>query len=78
MPLSGYKSKMHYRNLLYTAVTRAKSRLIILGQENTIAAHDRKRPQNSALYQPQGAAAGRGRGSIKSAKGVAKKGFFPL
>ena len=45
MPLSGYKSKMHYRNLLYTAVTRAKSRLIILGQENTIAAmieNDRK------------------------------------
>ena len=36
---------MHYRNLLYTAVTRAKSRLIILGQENTIAAmieNDRK------------------------------------
>ena len=45
MPLSGYKSKMHYRNLLYTAVTRARSRLIILGQENTIAAmieNDRK------------------------------------
>ena len=45
MPLSGYKSNMHYRNLLYTAVTRAKSRLIILGQENTIAAmieNDRK------------------------------------
>lgn len=38
MPLSGYKSKMHYRNLLYTAVTRAKSRLILLGQENTVAA----------------------------------------
>lgn len=37
MPLSSYKSKMHYRNLLYTAVTRAKSRLIILGKENTIA-----------------------------------------
>ena len=36
MPLSSYKSKMHYRNLLYTAVTRAKSRLIILGQEKTI------------------------------------------
>ncbi len=45
MPLTGYKSKMHYRNLLYTAVTRAKSRLIILGQEKTIAemiANDRK------------------------------------
>lgn len=36
---------MHYRNLLYTAVTRAKSRLILLGQEKTIAemiANDRK------------------------------------
>lgn len=45
MPLTGYKSKMHYRNLLYTAVTRAKSRLIILGQEKTIAemiTNDRK------------------------------------
>ena len=45
MPLSSYKSKMHYRNLLYTAVTRAKSRLILLGQEKTIAemiANDRK------------------------------------
>ena len=45
MPLSSYKSKMHYRNLLYTAVTRAKSRLILLGQEKTIAemiAIDRK------------------------------------
>ena len=44
-PHRGYTSKMHYRNLLYTAVTRAKSRLIILGQENTIAAmieNDRK------------------------------------
>lgn len=37
MPLTSYKSKMHYRNLLYTAVTRAKSRLILLGQEKTIA-----------------------------------------
>ena len=70
MPLSGYKSKMHYRNLLYTAVTRAKSRLIILGQENTIAAMIENDRQNGALHQPQGAAAGRGRGSIKSAKGV--------
>src|SRR5699024_6301481 len=37
MPLASYKSKMHYRNLLYTAVTRAKSQLILLGQEYTIA-----------------------------------------
>ena len=32
----GYKSKMHYRNLLYTAVTRAKNQLIILGAEPSI------------------------------------------
>ena len=28
---------MHYRNLLYTAVTRAKNQLIILGAEPSIA-----------------------------------------
>jgi exodeoxyribonuclease V alpha subunit len=36
LPVMGYKSKMHYRNLLYTAVTRAKSQLIILGVEPSI------------------------------------------
>ena len=36
MPITGSKSKMHYRNLLYTAVTRAKERLIILGQPRAI------------------------------------------
>ena len=45
MPITGSKSKMHYRNLLYTAVTRAKERLIILGQPRAIeemVANDRK------------------------------------
>ena len=37
LPIMGYKSKMHYRNLLYTAVTRAKNQLIILGVEPSIA-----------------------------------------
>lgn len=37
MPLMHYHSKMHYRNLLYTAVTRAKKNLIILGKESTVA-----------------------------------------
>ncbi len=36
LPIMGYKSKMHYRNLLYTAVTRAKNQLIILGAEKSI------------------------------------------
>lgn len=36
IPLSSYNSKMHYRNLLYTAITRAKSLLIILGSAVTL------------------------------------------
>ena len=38
MPLLGRHSKLHYRNLLYTAVTRAKKLLIIVGQRSTVAA----------------------------------------
>ena len=37
LPLMHHKSKMHYRNLLYTAVTRARSTLILLGVEATVA-----------------------------------------
>ncbi len=37
LPLMHYHSKMHYRNLLYTAVTRAKSNLILLGNESSVA-----------------------------------------
>lgn len=54
MPLASYKSKMHYRNLLYTAVTRAKNMLIILGQEKTIAemiANDRKTVRYTNLME---------------------------
>lgn len=36
MPLVGYHSKLHYRNLLYTGVTRAKKMLIVVGQKGTV------------------------------------------
>lgn len=36
LPLFGKNPKLHYKNLLYTAVTRAKSKLIIVGSEETI------------------------------------------
>jgi len=45
MPLLGRHKKLHYRNLLYTAVTRAKKMLIIVGQRATVeemVANDRK------------------------------------
>ncbi|MBQ2751246.1 MAG: ATP-dependent RecD-like DNA helicase [Oscillospiraceae bacterium] len=38
MPLLGRHKKLHYRNLLYTAVTRAKKLLIIVGQRQTVEA----------------------------------------
>ena len=37
IPLMGSHKKLHYRNLLYTAVTRAKKLLIIVGSEATVA-----------------------------------------
>lgn len=36
LPLAAYRSKMHYRNLLYTAVTRAKKLLILVGAAGTV------------------------------------------
>ncbi len=36
MPITPYSSKMHYRNLLYTAVTRAKNRLVLLGTAEVV------------------------------------------
>lgn len=36
LPLMGRHPKLHYRNLLYTAVTRAKKMLIIVGQKETV------------------------------------------
>lgn len=37
MPVSGSRSKLFYRNLLYTAVTRAKKLLILVGQASVVA-----------------------------------------
>ncbi|WP_040195610.1 ATP-dependent RecD-like DNA helicase [Candidatus Soleaferrea massiliensis] len=45
IPLMWHKSRLHFRNLLYTAVTRAKKMLIILGDASTVQAfveNDRK------------------------------------
>ena len=36
MPLMDGRSRMYYRNLLYTAVTRAKRLLILLGSRRTV------------------------------------------
>jgi exodeoxyribonuclease V alpha subunit len=52
MPVCGVPAKLSYRNLLYTAVTRAKSRLILLGDRNEIFAmvdNDKKTRRYSAL-----------------------------
>ena len=35
--MSGSRSKLFYRNLLYTAVTRAKKLLILVGQASVVA-----------------------------------------
>ncbi len=37
MPLAGHHPKLHYRNLLYTGVTRARRLLVMVGQESTVA-----------------------------------------
>jgi len=37
MPISSGNPKLHYRNLLYTAVTRAKKLLVMLGSRHTVA-----------------------------------------
>lgn len=52
LPLFGQNSRLHYRNLLYTAVTRAKSKLIIVGQEGAIKnmiENDKKAKRYSSL-----------------------------
>ena len=38
LPLLGGFEKLYYRNLLYTAVTRAKKMLIIVGSKNVVEA----------------------------------------
>ncbi|MCL2858008.1 MAG: ATP-dependent RecD-like DNA helicase [Oscillospiraceae bacterium] len=36
IPLMSYHEKLYYRNILYTAVTRAKRLLVIIGREETV------------------------------------------
>ncbi|MDL2233997.1 ATP-dependent RecD-like DNA helicase [Ruminococcaceae bacterium OttesenSCG-928-L11] len=38
MPLMRFHQKLYYRNILYTAVTRARRMMIILGQPDTVSA----------------------------------------
>ncbi len=38
MPLWGSHRRLHYRNLLYTGVTRARNILVMLGQKTTVSA----------------------------------------
>jgi len=50
--LSGTPGKLRYRNLLYTAVTRAKDKLIIVGDKNVVTDmvnNDRKSLRHTAL-----------------------------
>jgi exodeoxyribonuclease V alpha subunit len=45
MPLMNYHPKLYYRNILYTAVTRARRLMILLGRAETVSrmvANDRK------------------------------------
>jgi len=37
IPLMNYHDKLYYRNILYTAVTRAKKILILLGKPETVS-----------------------------------------
>lgn len=59
MPLMNYRSKMYFRNLFYTAITRARRMLILLGREDSVQAmvqNDRRtlRYTNLAAYLQQG------------------------
>ena len=52
MPVSGIPPQLCYRNLLYTAVTRAKSKIILVGSKAQIYAmvdNDKKTRRYSAL-----------------------------
>ena len=52
MPVIGVVSELSYRNLLYTAVTRAKDMLITVGSADLVfsmTANDRKSKRYSAL-----------------------------
>ena len=53
MPMFPGPPQLYYRNLLYTAITRAKSLLILVGTEKTIRTmveNDRKTKRYSGLY----------------------------
>lgn len=52
LPLFSFFDKLYYRNLLYTAVTRARENLIIVGDEKAVQAmvkNDRKTERYTAL-----------------------------
>ena len=52
MPLMGSHRKLHYRNLLYTAVTRARRLLVMAGEKSTVAemvANDRRTRRYTCL-----------------------------
>jgi exodeoxyribonuclease V alpha subunit len=52
IPVTGINSLLEYRNLLYTAVTRAKEMIILVGRESTVhkmVDNDRKQKRYSAL-----------------------------
>ena len=52
MPVCACLPQLSYRNLLYTAVTRAKNRLILVGtkeQINMMVDNDKKTKRYSAL-----------------------------
>ena len=53
IPMYPGARQLYYRNLLYTAVTRAKSLLILVGHGNTVrqmVANDRKTKRYTGLY----------------------------
>ncbi len=53
MPMYPGPPQLYYRNLLYTAITRAKSLLILVGTKNTVqkmVENDRKTKRYSGLY----------------------------
>ncbi len=51
MPLMGYHSKLHYRNLLYTGVTRAKREADPSGTGIYCGTDGPERQKDSALHQ---------------------------
>ena len=53
LPMFPGPSQLYYRNLLYTAITRSKALLILVGQEETVyhmVKNNRKTKRYSGLY----------------------------